>query len=371
MAAGVFEQWFIDLSIAGTPLAADPYNTSRLDIISNIHQHLPSIYISHRDPTGDNSELFRFKDGDPISISVGVPGIHIYDAMNFMVIGNPTGDPTKTEGVTINGVLNSPSWLRKVADTHTEGTSSDVFSKFASQAGLKPITHSASDSMTWLPNRTSFAEYTRFVADRAYAGGTSCFITGVMDNHNAYFKNVEQIMQGGATRLFSQFYEEGSINVLNYSVASKTHIANNSRGYGATSMATKNDGSVVELNKIDMTSFVSSLPFGSFLPDAIGDLGNRIMQLPMLPGNTHDKWAEAIHQNMRIKSLYAFDVHVLTDTPARVELLDKVQFRPMNRQTGQPVDVLVGDYMITAVTKTITGGRYYEKYTLTSQGPQG
>lgn len=371
MAAGVHGQWYIDLSIAGTPLAADPYNTSRLDIINSIHQNLPSIYICHRDPTGDNSELFRFKDGDPINISIGVPGIHIYEGMNFMVMGSPIGDPSKAQGITIQGVYNAPAWLRKVIDTHTDGNSHDVFTKLAGMAGLQPVVDTASDFMTWLPNRTPLVEYARFVADRAFGGGTSAFITAVTDTGKALFKDVDRIIQSGSKALLSQFYEPGSINVLSYDVTSKSHVTNNSRGYGATSMSTKNDGSVVELNKIDIRGFASSLPFGKAIAGAIGDLGNRVFQLPMMPGNTHEKWAEAIHQNMRIKSMYGFDVAVLTDTPSKLELLDKVTFQPMNRQTGQPVEVLVGEYMVTAITKTITGSRYYEKITITSQGPNG
>lgn len=372
MAAGVHAQWYVDLSIAGTPLAITPHNTPQLDIIQTIHQSLPSIYIKHRDPTGDNSELFRFKDSDPISISIGVPGIHVYEGLNFMVIGSPRGNPVDPkDGVLIQGVYNSAGWLRKIVDKHHDGNSHEVFSTLASQVGLKPVVDSASDFMTWLPNRTPFSAYARFITDRAYASNTSCFISCVSDTGTAYFKDVDRVIQSGITKIFSQFYEPGSINVLTYEVPSKSHVTNNSRGYGATTMSMKNDGSIVELNKIDLRGFASALPFGEAIVGAIGDLGNRILQLPLLPGNTHDKWSEAIHQNMRIKSMYGFDVAIVTDTPAQVNLMDKVGFRPMNRQTGQPVEALTGEYIVTAITKTLSGGRYYEKITLTNQGPSG
>lgn len=371
MGKGVHGQWFLDISIAGTPLVADPSLFSKLEIINNIHQHLPSIYFSYRDPTGDNSEMFKFKDGDAINVSLGTPGVHIYEGMSFAQLGSPRGDPSNKEGVLVQGVLNKPAWLRKIVDTHTEGNSHEVFQKLAGQAGLQAIVDTAMDKMVWLPNRTSLAEYARFVADRAYGGKTSCFITAVTDTGKALFKDIDKIIQSGSKRLLSQFYEPGSVNILSYEVTSKSHITNNSRGYGATSMATRNDGSTIELNKIDIRGFASALPFGDFFSSAIGDLGNRIMQMPTLTGNTHDKWADAIHQNMRIKSMYGFDIAVLTDTPSRLELLDKIEFKPLNRKTGQPVEALVGEYIVTAITKTIHGMRYYEKLTITSQGPNG
>lgn len=368
MGKGVQGQWYIDLSIAGTKLPADPYTMPSIEIINNIHQDLPSIYFKFKDPTGDNSEMFRFKDGDPIGVSIGVPGIHIYEGLDFRLMGHPRGDPSSKDGVTVQGVLNNMMWKRKILDKHIEGNSHEVFSQLASMAGLKPVVDVANDKMTWLPNRTSLVEYARFVADRAYGGDSSCFLTAVTDTGKALFKDIDKIVQGGSKKLLSQFYEPGSVNVLSYEVASKTHVANNSRGYGATTMSVKNDGSILEFNKIDVRGLASALPFSmDSISSAIGTLGNRIAQVALLPGNTHENWVKALHQNMRIKSLYAFDIHVLTDTPSQLELLDKVDFKALNRQTGNPVEALLGSYIVTAITKTITGQRYYEKITITSQ----
>lgn len=370
MGNGVFAQWYLDLSIAGQRINATPRSLTNFEIVQNIHQHLPSIYLTVKDPAGrTNSDMFNVKDGDPIKVSVGVPGIKIYEGLEFAVIGAARGNPGR-DGVTIIGILNNMQWLRKIVDFGTEGNASDVFSKMASKAGLKPVVDASADSMYWLPNRTSFAEYGKFLADRAYASKSSAFIAAVTDTGKALFKNIDTVVQGGATKIFSQFFEQGSIPVLEYEVASKTHIANNSRGYGATGISQETDGTVKELNKVDVRALSSALPFGAGFVSAIGDLGNRIMQFSNQSGNTHDKWLEAQHQNMRVKSSYGFDIHVLTDSPADVQLMDKVQFKPMDRFTGNVMKSLAGDYIVTAITKTVTNPeRYLEKITLTSQGP--
>jgi hypothetical protein len=241
------------------------------------------------------------------------------------------------------------------------------------QVGLKPDVDVTNDKMTWLPNRTPIAEYMRHIAERAYSSATSCILTCVTDTGTAKFKDLDKIIQTKAKKTFTHSPEtagEDAIPILQYDVASKTHVANSSRGYGATSMSTDMDGKSIELNKIDIRQLANSMPLAKIFTDTIGDLGNRILQLPTLSGNTHDKWNDAIHNNKRRKSLYAFDVHVLTDTPSQLELLDMAHFSPLNPADRKIIKELDGDYIVTAITKFIHKRSYYEKITLTNQNGQ-
>lgn len=372
MVRGVIGNFYLDLKVGGEPIEANPTTLTQFQIINTIHQSLPSITIGFKDASGDLTRLFKYGDGTPIDVDVGVAGGHVYRGLKFAMLGTVRGSPTDSSiGLTLSGVLNNIGYLRKIVDKHVEGNSSDVFTKWAQEVGLQVDVDTTNDKMTWLPNRTSVAEYMKHVAERSFSSATSCLITAVTDTGVAKFKDLDKIIQGKAKRTFAHGPDtagEDAIPIMQYEVASKTHVANSSRGYGATSMTNNMDGSVVELNKIDIRQLANAIPMSKEFTKVIGDLGNRIMQLPTPSGNTHDKWNEAIHNNKRIKSSYAFDIHVLTDTPSQVELLDLVKFRPMNHATRTIINELDGDYIVTAITKTIVKRTYLEKLTLTSQG---
>lgn len=372
MPKGVPGNFYLDLKIGGEQIEANPSTLTQFQIINTIHQSLPSIAIGFKDGSGSMARLFKYGDGTPIDVSVGVAGGHIYKGLAFAILGTVKGNPTDSSiGISINGVLNNMGFMRKVVDEHTKGNSSDVFKKWVEKVGLKADIDTTSDKMTWLPNRTSIADYMKHVAERAYSSATSCIITGVTDTGVAKFKDVDKIVQSKAKKIFASHTDTAgtdALPIMGYDVASKTHVANSSRGYGATSMSTKMDGTVQELNKIDIRQLANSIPMSKDFKSAIGDLGNRILQLPGDSGNTHSKWNEAIHNNKRIKSAYAFDIHVLTDTPSQLELLDLATFRPTNPADRKIIKELDGDYIVTAITKLMHKNRFYEKLTLTSQG---
>lgn len=373
MPKGVPGNFYLDLKIGGEQIEANPSTLVKFQIINTIHQSLPSISIAFKDGSGSMARLFQFGDGTPIDVSVGVAGGHIYKGLKFAILGTVKGNPTDSSiGIDINGVLNNIGMMRKVVDEPTKGNSSDAFKKWVEKIGLKADIDTTNDKMTWLPNRLPIADYIRHIAERSFSTATSCIITGVTDSGVAKFKDIDKIVQSKAKKIFASHQDtagKDSLPIITFDVASKTHVANASRGYGATSMSSDMTGKSVELNKIDIRQLANSIPMSKDFKSAIGDLGNRILQLPILSGNTHDKWNEAIHNNKRIKSAYAFDIHVLTDTPSQLELLDLATFRPTNPADRKVMKELDGDYIVTAITKLMHKNRYYEKLTLTSQGP--
>lgn len=370
MAQGVVGSWYLDLKIAGQNIPANPSNLPVFNIINNIHQNLPSIQLVFNDGSGTFAHFFNFKDGTPIEVSFGVEGIHIYEGMKFIMLGPPQGSPTDSSlGIRINGVLDNIGWLRKVADKPVKGNSSDVFTKWASDVGLTVDADSTNDSMTWLTNRTNISDYLRFVAERSWASATSCIMTAVTDAGKAKFKDVDKLIQGGAKKTFSDVkLDDKTIPILSWEVASKQHVLNSSRAYGATTMSTKPDGTTIELNEIEVRQIGNAMGFFGEFAKEIGKVGNRILQLPPLSGNTHDKYVDAIHQNKRIKSTYGFDLKILTDTPSAVELLDVIRVVPFNPALKEPLENLVGNYVVTSQTKSLSKRGYVELITCTSQG---
>ena len=372
MPTQVQDQWYIKADIAGKPLDLNPTVMPKFEIINSIHQHLPSLTMMFKDGSGKLAELFQYGDGTKINVSVGVSGIHIYENLKFVMQGRPQGNPTDSSiGLSIKAVGDNIKWSRKVVDEPTKGTSSDVFKKWAEKAGLKVDADPTNDSQVWLPNRTPIAEYVKHIAERAWVGEKSAMVLGITDSGVAKYKDIDKLIQGSPTIDFvmtKNTKANNPIPVLHYVVASKSHVTNASRGYGATTMSTDMTGKSVELNKVDVRQLIASvLPMSTEVKDIVGDLGTRIMQLPRLAGNTHDKWNDAIHNNKRIKATYGLDIHILCDVPSRANLLDLVHFTPINQATKEPISELTGKYMVTAITRFIHGKSFYEKICLTSQ----
>lgn len=371
---GVEGQWYLDLKIGGQQVIANPSNMTQFYIIQTIHQSLPSMKLAVKDPTGEMAELYRYGEGTKVNCDVGIYGDHIYRDLNFVMLQPPSGNPSDSSvGMHISAVLDNMGYMRKVADKHVKGTGAEAITKWLEEVGLKADVDPTNDKMTWLPNRTSIFEYCKHVAARSFVGPNSALVSGVTDTGVAKFKDINKIIKGGTKKTFSQILDgyEDAIPVLQWNAAPKTAVGNAARGYGATTMSMNEKGETIELNKIDVMMLAERLQISKSAQDIIGDLGSRVIQLPRLSGNTHEKWNEAQHQNKRIKSTFSFDVHIMTDRASQVELLDAVHFVPMNLATRRPLEALQGDYIVSAITKLISGKHYYEKITLTNQGPAG
>ena len=361
---GVAGQWGLEIIVNGTNIDADPTNCN-FTIIQNIHQNLPSFSISYKDSTGkliDNPP----GDGASVIITCGVPE-KMYAPVKFVCMGSPSiaGNTIKFQGV-----LDKISWTKKIVDKSFEGSTSSVISQIASEAGLIPDVDSTNDSMVWLPNRTALVQYARHLMARSFSSEASAMIMAVTDTGKLKYKDINTIAGSSGNILFSYIQGEG-IPILAYSTESKSAASNASQGYGTTSIGVNEDGSIFEMGKIALKMLSSSSPVSSIFQSAIGELGARITNFAPLSGNTHEKWNQALHANPRVKATYAFDLSIISNIPAKAELLDAVTVKPMNHSTGEEAKALSGKYIVTAITKTIMQNRFIEKSVVTSQAPGG
>lgn len=362
--SGVYGQWYLDISIDGTPIVANPTTIPYINIINNMHQNLPVLDFAFKDSSGITDTLV-LKDGTPIVVSIGVPGAHVYEGLSFRMMGSPKGNPTDSStGLAMKAVLDNASYMRKVMDKHVEGTSTNLANEIANMAGLKFVGDSASDKMTWLPNRLPLASSLKKHAEKAWASDKSAFMIGVDDSQTLYYKDLDKLAAAPAGKVFSQNPDEGHYFSF-WHFDAKDHLYNNVKGYGSTSIGMKEDGVIEELSKIDMRSLGGGVG-GGFMKDLIGGLGGRVEHLGIQSGNVHKNWNKAIHQNSRIKSMFSCDLIIITDIPSQVKLFDKVKAIPYDSATAAPRQSLVGDYIVTAFTRTIHKNQYYEKITLTT-----
>jgi hypothetical protein len=279
--------------------------------------------------------------------------------------GSSNANPSDSSiNYSLKAILAHPAMLRKVVDEPFKGTSSGLMQKLSSQAGLKFEGDPSQDNMTWLPNRLPLASAAKKYAEKAWAGSATSFIQGIDDSGTYYYKDLNKLASAAASRTFSSNPEEG-FHILLWSAQPKGHVYNNLDANGATSVGIDDGGNVVEENLIDMKSFGGDVG-GSIMKNAVGKLGGRINHLPLLSGNTHENWNKAQHQNNRIKSQFSSDLILLVDRPTQVKMFEKIKIIPYGPNTSAPVQRLVNDYVVTAFTRFIANGRYFEKITATT-----
>lgn len=361
---GIAGQWYLKITLKGVLLPANPTTVPTINVISNMHQHLPVLNFTFKDNVGLIKKM-NVVDGDTVSVDIGIPGIFIYENLPFRIQGSPKGIPTDSSiSYSFKAFLDNLSYVRKIQDEAFKGTSTGLAEKIASKAGLKFNGDAASDSMTWLPNRMPLSSFLQMMGQKAWASNKSGFIIGVDDTQTLHFKDLNKLAAASATKTFSSNPEEG-IAIRHWKYDPKDGVYNHLKGYGSTSVGMKEDGTVEELNKIAMRSFGGGVG-GDFVKGLLGDIGGRVQHLGIQSGNVHNNWNKAIHQNSRLKSLFACDLVILTDYPTQVKLFDKVKAIPYDPASYEVVDQLVGDYIVTSYTKTIVKQQYYEKLTLTT-----
>lgn len=364
---GVAGQWALEVKLNGRDLGLDPSLLSSISLISNIHQHLPSVKLQFKDTTGRELDSLA-GDGSKLDVSIGIPG-NIFTS-NFRTLGSPNAEVGgSTNGIGYSGVLDKIGWMKKVVNKAYKGTAADVISMIAREAGLQVDVDSTQDMMNWLPNETTLVQYARHVAARSFASESSAMLLATTLDGVVRFKDLNNIIASASKAIFSQTGD--GFPILALSATPKNAAANAAQGYGSTSMGVNEDGTVFEMGKVALKMMSSANPISSFMQGAIGELGTRINNFVPLSGNTHKNWYKALHQNPRIKSSYAFDVNILTDTPTSLQLLDTADLKPTNFPTLEQAAALSGKYIVTALTKTIMNGRYFEKIVLTSQAPGG
>ena len=311
MMYGVKNQWNASLAIGGKFYPVNPTTVPSLVWFENIHQHLPSLKLSLIDRDGTFGSIASSGDGVPIDITLGDGGVSGEVSSRF----NIQGQPQITHGgghniLHINAVLDAVPFLRKVASGLFEGSSTDTLAKVAGQAGLGFSGISTADSQIWLPNNKTLAGFVRSVAQHGWIGAGHAVVPAVTDQFKLIYRDITNPISSG--EIFSSSPDSGTIQILDWEASSVAAQANHNRGYGSTSSYFGADGIFKEFNKIAMTLFNNFLGASSININAIGELGGRLDNMIRPAGNTHEKYEEALHENRRIRSLYASDLKVLS-----------------------------------------------------------
>lgn len=360
---GVEGQWNGQLLLNGKEVPLHMSSLVQLVEINSIHQHLPSLSVTFKDMDDHFLASLGIRDGSEVELTLGDGGFGQTPAMRF----NTQGDLQIRGGfggntISFNAVLDNIQWLRQIVSGAVKGTSGDAISRVAAMAGLRPEIHPTSDLMVWLPNNKPLASYARHVMERGWASATSCMLLGVSDDMSVRYFDLDKLISSSASQIFGL----DGLPILQYMVNSKSQLYNNVAGYGSTSTNLSPEGIFKELTKIDVTMLSENLAASARNIGLIGASGGRIEPRALDVGNVHKMWNEAMHQNRRIRSLYAHDVQILIDRVSGVKLLDMVDV-VLPGYDGGRLTMESGSYIVSAFTRMLSGNRYLEKLTLTAQ----
>lgn len=367
---GISGQWQAELNIDGRDIQVWFGAFKHIIVRSGIHRNLPTLDVMLEDQGAAVFNAVGPHDGMKVNVLMGDGRNAEPYTGTFSVVGDPQGRPVRN-GIELkfNAVYDAVPWMRKVTDTHFKGTSSMLIAKLAAEAGLKPKVDMTADMMTWLPNRKPLASYARMAAERGFAGSKSCMLLGVTEAGTLLYRNLENILGMGPTVKFGR--GPGMVDVDQFEIAGKSHVYNSAGAWGSTTIGDKLTGELFQATKSIASQFSGIMGASSAISGLLGEFGGRVIPLPINPGNTHEKYFDAIHQNRRIKSLYGFDVHLLIPQVSGAQLLDKVYWEARNPLTGSIMPRLVGEYIVTNKVLVISNNMYAEKITLTSQGAPG
>jgi len=361
---GVKGQWNMALSIGGRDYPANPTTVKELFWFESIHQNLPSLSLKIQDTDGSFTTISSAGDGVPIEITLGDGDFSGETTARF----NIQGPPQITHGagyneIKINAVLDVMPYMRKVATGLMEGSSSSVLAQLASQVGLSFEGDTTSDQMVWLPNNKTIAGFVRHVANHGWVSDGSCMVTAVTDQGKLLYKNIMAPQYSGET-----FGYGGQRTIVDWDATSNAMVTNHNRGYGSTSFGFDAEGVLKEIGKITFNMFSGFLGLSEANVNSLGDLGGRLDSLVRTAGNSHEKYAEAMHQNKRLRAMFSTDLNVLVAEHTDSQLLQGVHATPIDFTTLKPSPTLTGPYILTSRTKSLVRSKYIERMTFTTSG---
>ena len=364
---GVEGQWEASLLIGGMPFPINPSTVPTLNLISTVHQNLPSLQLTLMDTEGEFAKILAQGDGTPIALTLGDGKSGITTA-DLIIQGNPHIKHGASAFVcTISAVANAVSYMRKIPKGPYEGTANGAIKKLASEAGLSFQGDSTADKQVWLPNGKPIAGMVKNIMHHAWNGDSSAFVNAVTPEKKLILKDLGAL-KGASGEMFGG--PDAQIPMLDWQVVSKGGAANHNRGGGSTSVGFDSEGVVKELNKVPVKLLSNSLGLGAATAAALGDLGGKIDSIVRSAGNTHEKFHEAVHQGTRIRSQFNLDLIVLSDIHSGAELLSVVGAVPPSFSAKKigPMPEFSGSFVVSAKTQSLTRSRYFERITLTTQG---
>lgn len=353
-------------------------------ICMNVKQHLPSCMIYLPDLGNQIHDNLPINDGTKIAIKMSdTRGKDFFSF--FRSFGTPKRSPMQESGnvntYIISGLLDAVPFVNSRPNTAIKGSSQQVFSQIAqnNQLNLKSNAQT-NDEMYWLPGRKSWAQFADYVCHHAYVDANSMLSWGVDELKNLHFVNIPHkfnsqdnldgyIYYGAPdanTQSDPSITQDNTFLAFTYTANNSSGIYNTLGAYGTRTSQVQLNGNPTKHLDVNATTYNNKLDINSDISGQVKPVSN--MRLPpMDTGNAHANYITALHQNHRLTCTYVQNIYVLLNSQSNLKLYDKIKFT--SSASDSPNDMVNGVYLITAISRCVFSGFYYEKLELTNNGP--
>lgn len=351
------------------PLGTD--TAVEISIIQSVNNITPVLQSKIIDLHGLHALYNAFADGAPISVNIG-PGTPNTPTQNFVRFNLPQVENARGgDIISFSAQIPQAAALRNLQQkSFSKMTSTNALTQIAGQIGLPFIGDVTSDLMTWLPNNRPIGQWMRHVADHGWATAQSAMHLTAgsrgLGDWTMLYKDVMQAAQGSpVAQIVSDGFAQGS-DITSWGSLWRSHSGtlNNMWGYNGITQQVNIQGIVKQFQNVAASMSMTSLDMGTAMKNAVANLP-RIF-LPRDNGNVHQNYAEAQHQNDRLKSTFTSFLTVLTKDFTNLRVFDPVN--AVIYTNGQLNQTQSGKYLVHSRTQHVSGSTYRELLVLASQG---
>lgn len=367
------DRFYLILMIDGKEVPIEYMGFNPLQMHSNVlfFQPVGRIVLADKQRYFDNNPI---SDGSKVDIFVWRTdtGSQSAKRYQFRLFRHAVNKSLNINYFTLYLTFNCPRYFNENMTGAMKGTSYDILKEMAKTVGVDYSGDPTSDAMTWLGTGKKRCVFARDVALHGYANTQSCMSLGMTLLGEMRYKDVSAIKLKDNPNIFVQGVGDNTkvFQVLGRKEINKAGLFNNLVGYRMTTVEQDTSG-VSEHASVQVTmNSGPTLSVNKTLNDKLE--GSRVHFTPVSAGNVHPQFYQAEHSNKRIRAMYSFGSHIVTDGMTNLDLFDPITYLFYDNSANKLSinQAISGNYIITAKTIFATKeGRYFEKFEIVRQGP--
>ncbi len=363
----------LDVTIGGVQLPDNEFSFHHLSLVSDTRYFLPMMFMQF----ADQGDILR------------KAGVTLFDAVPI-VISLGTGDQKRNyefrlhrpEQVTsgnltiykMSGYLDAPKYLAESQNIGYTGTSSEIISQIGERSGLTPQVEDTTDNQRWWQANRRNAEFVRYMAQHGYKSDDSLMCTGVRFDRSLRYMDLNAIEPRDMWLSYTKM-DQNVVTIVDHRFNDPMGGNNLIRGYRSRTVDQKVNTPDTNYNDTTINPRASTVSMNLDLQSQI-QRGKVEFSPLYAPGQVHDNWAKARHQNLRGRYLNNSICVALTTNQSNLDLFDSVKIdsslsiRDNTIGDGQN-NSREGQYIVAGKEIMLVGRNYGEKIKLMRGGMNG
>lgn len=376
--AAIGDKYRIAIFINGAPTTSLKMAFASLEIIESVVQSIPTMKMTFF--VGDTYiEDNILADGDQIEVQVTdltlEESVDSTEVMYFRLFNHKIAASGGFYGMVLNCIYDCPGYTQAAFASYDEAASNTFFDWGAANNltsdGVTPgaDVDDSNDSQVWLCPGTRGVIFLNQVCNHAWASPESCYVFTITRRSDLRFYDLSQRSQQDSTWTFQPMTvpipeDKTVIPYQSVKFINNSGTLNSFFGYGRSSSV------------FDVVAGDFAIPFASsflattkyLMMDTDLQQTQRARKFAPRVGNTHDNYENALMQNVRYRSIYSVGVHVTTQFPQRVQLLDRVTLVSREISNDEYKTTYTGDYFVDGIITSMVGPVITQAFSLIREG---